>query len=512
MARRSSKGGRVTERRRLALVCAILAMAMAPWGIAAQDPPSPASQMQVADGFMTAARYHDAVVAYRSAQKSDDSSLRLKAGIGEIRALHRIAAYIDARTVGAAMASANPANPDALAVYGDALWGSALFFEAETEYAKALVIDPQNARARHGRGRSLVAQRRFTEALADLQFATKADPQEAIYWCTLANAYEQLRRYDDATRILTQYADLLPKQLDDPIVLAARAQELFLRSFKNRVPLDGISDTQIYTVPFRIVNGRPVVKGRLNGQAPIDLIVDTGAERVALTPAMARKAGVATVGKLETAGVGELARGFRAMETARLDQLELGTLRIRNVPCLIKNPALPTLPVPEGEVFSPLALGLSMRMDYQQQVLTMARRLPAQKYAVALPMRMSRLAVVRGVINGSAPAGFVVDTGGAATSVNLSVASRVMPLSEARRVPVRVYGMAGLDRGAFLMPFVDIEFGQDVGVARSSVVVLNLDAPSALLGFQLGGIIGHQFLSRYEVSIDLDRSEVGLRR
>jgi hypothetical protein len=62
------------------------------------------------------------------------------------------------------------------------------------------------------------------------------------------------------------------------------------------------------------------------------------------------------------------------------------------------------------------------------------------------------------------------------------------------------------------MPFVDIAFARDVGVARSSVVVLNLDAPSALLGFQLGGIIGHQFLSQYEVSVDLERSLIGLRR
>jgi hypothetical protein len=119
---------------------------------------------------------------------------------------------------------------------------------------------------------------------------------------------------------------------------------------------------------------------------------------------------------------------------------------------------------------------------------------------------------VRGVINGASPAGFVVDTGGVATSVNASVASRVPPSEDARRVPVRVYGMAGWDRGAFLMPFVDIDFGPNVGVNRSSVVVLNLDAPSALLGFQLGGIIGHQFLSRYEVSIDLERSIVGLRK
>jgi hypothetical protein len=43
------------------------------------------------------------------------------------------------------------------------------------------------------------------------------------------------------------------------------------------------------------------------------------------------------------------------------------------------------------------------------------------------------------------------------------------------------------------------------------VVVLNLNAPSALLGFQLGGIVGHKFLSKYRVGIDLERSVLRLK-
>ena len=40
------------------------------------------------------------------------------------------------------------------------------------------------------------------------------------------------------------------------------------------------------------------------------------------------------------------------------------------------------------------------------------------------------------------------------------------------------------------------------------MVVLNLRAPSVLLGFQVGGIVGHKFLSPYRVSLDLERSEL----
>jgi hypothetical protein len=43
-------------------------------------------------------------------------------------------------------------------------------------------------------------------------------------------------------------------------------------------------------------------------------------------------------------------------------------------------------------------------------------------------------------------------------------------------------------------------------------VVLNLDTPSALLGFQVGGIVGHRFLSLYKVTIDLERSVLRLKK
>jgi hypothetical protein len=429
-----------------------------------------------------------------------------------MRALLRVAAYVDARREGEAIGQADPDNPTAIALHGDGLWGAGLFEEAEALYARALALDPGHARARHGRARSRAAQYAPVEALDDVLFATKADPGEALYWVTLATIHEQMRRYRDAAAALDRYVTLLPRAGSDPIAMSARAHADFLRSFGTRVPYDGIDATRTYVVPFKVVNGDIVVRGILNRGTAVDLIVDTGADRVALQTRTAQRARVVPIARIETAGVGELARGFRPMVTARIDELQIGPLRVQNVGCLIKDPALPTLPTPEGEVFSPLALGLSMHVDYARHELTMARRLPDAPSEITLPMRMSRLAVVRGVINGSSAVGFVVDTGGEATSVNHSVAALMLPPADVRRVPARVYGVAGWDANAFLLPFVDIKFAPGVGLERTSVVVLNLDAPSALMGFQIGGIVGHHFLSRYTVTIDLMRSRVGLTR
>ncbi|MGE3706834.1 MAG: hypothetical protein AB7I13_16300, partial [Vicinamibacterales bacterium] len=78
------------------------------------------------------------------------------------------------------------------------------------------------------------------------------------------------------------------------------------------------------------------------------------------------------------------------------------------------------------------------------------------------------------------------------------------------KIALKVFGSSGWDRDAFLMPGVDIAFSS-IRYDNFPVVVLNLNAPSALLGFELGGIVGHKFLSKYRVGIDLQRSVLRLK-
>ena len=209
-----------------------------------------------------------------------------------------------------------------------------------------------------------------------------------------------------------------------------------------------------------------------------------------------------------SAGVGEV--GLRGLQLARVNQLELGTLQVRNLPVLIKNPALRGIPKREGESFSPLSLGLSMMIDYQQKLLTIGKKLPETKAQTKLPMRVSRLAMVRGVLNSNYPAYFVVDTGGEVISISADTAS-ALPPNSFRRIPLKVWGTSGWDRDAFLLPGNDLDFDR-IEYRNFPLVVLNLRAPSVLLGFQLGGIVGHKFLSNYRVSMDLDQSELRLEK
>jgi predicted aspartyl protease len=151
-----------------------------------------------------------------------------------------------------------------------------------------------------------------------------------------------------------------------------------------------------------------------------------------------------------------------------------------------------------------------MIIDYKTRKITFGKRLPEEPSDFELPLRLHRLATVRGMVDGTHPANFVVDTGGQVISISQATATQLGRPAPARKIALQVYGSSGWDRDAFLMQGVDLAFDA-IHFQNLNVVVLNLNAPSALLGFQVGGIVGHNFLKKYRVTVDLERSVLKLK-
>lgn len=496
--------------RRLA-VAACGAVWLVAAGILTAQAPQPASvdvQVQLGDLLFAEGRYGDAADAYRRALPSE--ALGVRAGVGLVLSQLRQGEFARAFSEASVLRDRYETAADVAAVHGDALWAYGLFEEAETAYDAAIKADPTQSRARHGRARGLAARSRLADAIADAQEALRLSPREAEFHYTVGSIYERLHSFEEAALAFNNYVNLLPNRDVSEKAAWARAEIRFLEAFKGRRPFDlGTEDDgRVWRVPIRIERDKVLVRGKVNGGGSVeDFILDTGAEQTVISRDVARKRGVVPITYMQSAGVGDV--GLRGLQVGRLDSLEIGELKVRNVPCLIKNPPLGGLPGREPESFSPLALGLSMRVDYAQRELVMTRHLSSARYDAELPLRLHRLAMVRGTVNGTHKATFVVDTGGEVISISQTTAGLIQPAPAFRRIPLKVYGTSGWDKDAFLMPNVDLEFSS-IRFTRIPVVVLNLRAPSALLGFQLGGIVGHRFLSRYRVSIDLDRSVVGL--
>ena len=467
-------------------------------------------EFQLANQLFEENRLQEALKAFDRATQADSAGLATMARKGKIRTALRVAEFGLARQEAEKLAGTPGADAESLSLLGDALWSNGLFDEADTVYDRALAQSPELPRARFGRAKSLATRSRLHEALDQALAASAAAPRDGEIHAAIGDIYERLNRYDEAVIAYSNYINLLPNKDRSDKAAWARAQVEFLEAFKGFTPVDIDQEdlNSLHTLPFKLVKDKIVVQARVNGGRLQDFILDTGSEDTVLSRETAQRERVRPITYTLSAGVGEV--GLRGLQLARVRELELGTLQVRNLPVLIKNPALRGIPKREGESFSPLSLGLSMTIDYQQRLLTIGKKLPGIAATTKLPMRVSRLAMVRGVLNSNYPAYFVVDTGGEVISISSDTAS-ALPANSFRRIPLKVWGTSGWDRDAFLLPGNDLDFDR-IEYRNFPLVVLNLRAPSVLLGFQLGGIVGHKFLSNYRVSMDLDQSELRLAK
>ena len=467
-------------------------------------------QYQLGSVLLDSSRYREAVAAFESATKSDDAALVMRARKGKIRAALRIAEFGIAQETAEALHAQPNVDAEGIALYGDALWASGRFDDADGAYWRAVEKTPGSARALYGRARTLATVSRLDEALDSALAASAASPRDGDIHALIGELYERLRRYDEAANSFRSYINLLPEKEASQRASWAKSQVQFLESFKGVVPVDINADDRatLHTVPFRLVKDKVVVRARINGNSAQDFVLDTGSEETTISDVTARRLRVKPVTDTISAGVGEI--GVRGLQLARLDSLEFGTLRVRNVPVLVKSPGLRGMPRPEGESFSPLSIGLSMTIDYEKHLLTIGTQLPPAPADYRLPMRVHRLALVRGLLNETHPTYFVVDTGGEVISISAATAETLAP-SQYRKIPLRVWGTSGWDRDAFLLPGVNLDFDR-IEYRNFPMVVLNLRAPSLLLGFELGGIVGHKFLAPYRVTMDLAQSELRLQK
>jgi len=469
-------------------------------------------QFQLGSLLFEETRFDEARAAFRRAADTDDPALKMRARIGVVKTALLVGEFEEAQKEAAGLKADTPGNPEVMTVHADALWSAGLFDEAEREFRDALAIAPELSRGRHGLAKALASRSKLDLALNEVQAALRTSPRDGEIHHTTGAIYERLRRYEEAAGAYTNYVNLLPNKDRSDKALWSKAQIRFLQAFKSREAnsLDEQSRGRLHTVPFKLVRDKVIVKGRINGGRWIDFVLDTGSEQTTISRQVGQSAGVVPITFTLSAGVGEV--GLRGLQLARLDIFEVGTLKVKDVPVLIKNPALKGIPKREMESFSPMALGLSMTIDYGTKMLTIGQHLTDDKADITLPLRMHRLAMVRGLINSERPAYFVVDTGGEVISISQATADALRPgRPPGRRIALKVYGTSGWDRDAFLMQGLNLQF-LDIEYRNFSVVVLNLRAPSLLLGFQLGGIVGHRFLSPYRVAMDLERSELRMTR
>jgi predicted aspartyl protease len=384
------------------------------------------------------------------------------------------------------------------------LWNRGLFDEAEAT-ARAVIA----ARSGDGASRELIARSLLSrgdgEGARRECEAALASPGVLPTWhYTMGRTYAQLGEFSAAAREFDIFVRTSTPADHGSSALATAAgdAELF-RTMRRSPRVVAFQDDSIQRVKFQIAGGHLFVMASVNRERPTPWMIDTGAERTALTQDTADRSGVRV-----------LLHGRRGDErlVALLDEFAFGGLTFHEVPALVRLQPFHTAPQLGGDAFSPLAFGLSMIIDYERAELLLSRHVPDELNEWTLPMRFHGVPTVRASVGGR-PVAMVVDSG-----ANATVFAPWATVDPADRVPRRQLPMHVVDTrnrrdpaAVMIIPAPSIALG-DVALPSTPVITMNLARPSQDLGFQIGGLLGHTTLQTYRVTFDLARNRLTLSR
>jgi predicted aspartyl protease len=384
----------------------------------------------------------------------------------------------------------------------DRLLRAGMFEPSERSYRAALAQDATSGAAHLGLARVLAARLNFDWALAEAELAASLPAAGADALMTLASVREQSGDPQGASDALARYLEAAKTGGQSDLRLRRARSWLALLRLAGQHPLRVIDAARSVTVPFDIVSGKILFKASINGRVPIDVVLDTGAEQVVLSEQTLRAAGLRRAG-----GAGPGDPGMVLVDT-----VDIAGLTVRRVPALVRGEPLRVLPNRGGETLSPLGLGLSVIIDYEQRELTMGRRLPWVASDVELPLHVPGLPVVAAIIDAE-PRSFIVDTGSEATAVSPDVVTRVSLDPGTRRIPMRLFDASGRrhDDAYLLTPGFDLSLGS-IRLERHPVIIRTWTEVEDIHGIAIGGVLGHNFLRHYRVTFDLGRRVLGLKR
>jgi predicted aspartyl protease/Flp pilus assembly protein TadD len=496
-----------------AVVLAALALAAAPVPVTAA---SDEKARVRAERATREGEFETAEKIYRDllAKNPRDNSARL----GLSRTLVKQRKHLEAYDHAARVVAREPESARAHALLGAALLGSGDFRLSVEEFRTALTFKDDEAIAVAGLAMVDFYENRIAQSLAGLRRAAFIDPNEPDYIFNLGQVAARNERYKEAADAYETFLRVAPKTDADR---RARIRGLidFLRYLGQQANLLAVGGPNSVTLPFELVNSRPVINVRVNGsQKTLRFVVDTGAGMCVISEEAAEKMGLKSVARGGMAravggeGRFEIVYGF-------LQSFHVGDARIERVPVYIRRFYNEQEPV-DGYIGLSVLGKYTTVVDYGGRQMLLLRDDAARRAAAVAPPPKSIEVPIRTTSSGfwsgevsfdglEKPTNFIIDTGASISVVSKALAARAGFERYAQTGYIKVYGAAGLADNIQTLLLPRLTLGayswQNVYAA-----VLDMEAINETAGFEQTGIIGGNILRRYRVVFDFSRGVVRL--
>jgi Tfp pilus assembly protein PilF len=401
----------------------------------------------------------------------------------------------------------------------DQLFEAGKFAEAGDLYAQIAAQDPKDYAAILQLGRIALLANRLDEAQAWLEQAIALKPGDDDAKVMLAETYYRRDDFQQAAAALSGVEVSTNKLLiaQYPTLNVAK-----LESFKGQTPYELQGDGQTTRLKFVKTEPLPLVSVRVNGGDEVTFFIDTGGSEVAIDTDFAKELGLPQFGEVQ----GTFSGGEHAdVQQSRIDSLTLGDWTIKNLP--VMTIALRQLSAGlgvkriDGIIGTTLFYHFLATLDYPNGELVLRRKTAAsrEKYAaessaksVAVPFWMAsdHFMVGWGRVETMPPALLFVDTGLAGAGAKL--AEPVIKEAGIKLEQDKAYEGAGGGGKLKIVPYTvrQLSFGD---IQEDNVPGL-YDGPfpwENTFGFNLAGMVGHDFFKPYAVTFDFATMQIFLR-
>ncbi len=396
------------------------------------------------------------------------------------------------------------------ALKGEIEYRKGNFDKAQALYDEALRMDTGTARAHLGLSKLAIAKLQGNQAVTEILRAIELDPKVPLYRLYASEAYAVQKNYVEQRKQLEEYVRLSPATDDDRLAEAKAGIEL----------IDAFGDEEIARVEGP-ESPAPVRFGRtlnlifsnimINGMGPYNFAIDTGATQTVLSQKLAADLGLAPITTTIMHGIG--GSGKIESKMYRLDEIAIGDMKVRNVPAgTFADPLLSQLA--DGILGTAMLSDFIITINYPKNQMELSRKkTAADASSETLPAwYFSNLLLVPLEVNGNR-GNFIVDTGAVTTVLSHSMASKlgVNERTPGARVDLGIVGVGGFEAVVLQVPNVTIKT-PNRSEQFAQVVSIDLKQISKMLGTEVSGVVGYDFLQDYQLTLDYYGTEVRLTK
>lgn len=406
-----------------------------------------------------------------------------------------------------ALLARQPKTAETVALHGEIDFRKGNFADAEMSYRDALKMDPKNARAHFGLGKLDMAKVKPKAALQEINQAIALDPKEPIYRLYASEAAGMDKKNDEQRRHLEEYLKLDPK--DEDRVTEAKAGLEMLKAFGNE-------DTGVVHAPdkpapihFHKMLNLIFAEIMIEGKGPYNFAIDTGATQTVISEKLATSLGLQPITSTVVFGIG----GAGKVDTKiyKVKELSAGDIKVSNVPVgTFDDPLISQ--IADGILGTSIFSDFIITVDYPNGQMELARKRPAIAAGTetAPIWFFSNLLLMPMDVNGK-HGNFIVDTGAVTTVISHSMAAQlgINENTPGAKVDLGIAGVGGFEGVVLKIPNVTFKTQKNTEVFPQ-VVAIDLKQISKMIGTEVSGVIGFDFLSDYKLTLDYYAAEVML--